>query len=65
MAISVDPAEFNEWAREARRLVDGEDDLLHAFRAIKTLEAIKFTLTVEPDPVEKLQKIEGIVDEWH
>ena len=62
MAISVDPTEFNEWKKGVRR---EDDDLLHAFRAIKTLAAIKFIMTVEPDPSEKLQKIEEAVNEWH
>ena len=62
MAIEVDPREFEEWAKETKR---ERDDLLHAYRAIKALESIKFTITTEPDPVERLQKIEGIAEEWH
>lgn len=62
MAIKVDPIEFQEWKKGTRR---EDDDLLHAYRAIKTLSAIKFTITTEDDPVERLQKIERITEEWH
>lgn len=62
MAIEVDPREFEEWAKETKR---ERDDLLHAYRAIKTLSAIKFTIITEDDPVERLQKIERITEEWH
>lgn len=62
MAISIDPIEFIEWKKGTRR---EDDDMLHAFRAIKTMEAIQFAITTEPDPVERLQKIERIAEEWH
>ncbi len=62
MAIEVDPIEFAEWKKGTRR---EDDDLLHAYRAIKTLGAIKFEITTETDPVERLQKIERITEEWH
>ena len=59
--VEVDPAEFNEWKRDVRK---EDDDLLHAFRAIKVVDEIKFAITTEEDPVERLQKIEEAASKW-
>lgn len=61
MQVEVDPQQFNEWKRNVRR---DDDDLLHAFRAIRLIEDIQFIITVEPDPVERLQKIEREMQKW-
>ena len=60
MATEVDPKEFLEWKRGMH-----EDDFIHAFRAIKTVDNIKFALVTEPTDAAKLEKVEDIVHSWH
>lgn len=61
MALAVDPIEFNEWWHEARMQ---DDEAVHAFRALKAMEAIQFHLTVEESDEEKLEAVQKVAEGW-
>ena len=51
--------QYNEWKRGLT-----EEDKLHAFRAIKHLESIKFSITTIQTKPERLAAIEEEASKW-
>ncbi len=57
--MNEDIEEYIEWKKRL-----GEEDMIHAFRAIKTLTNIKFIIATAPDEDEQISAIRGEASKW-
>lgn len=56
--------EYLEWKAGLANPSGAEDELLHAFKAIKILSQVKFVIATIENPGDKLAAIEEEVSHW-